>query len=649
VIVRWIFALVLFLLVSGTAAAEGGKFIAAPSGSSGGMGRYRVTLAPSVDADAVIPQLLAMCRCRTELFAEAGVAAFMINATPSAARLLTSDRRVALVQEMPSDTRVFDVGGDAAGGERQPQVDPGFVATVHQPGVAPPVPIQTSSAPITANTVDAPWKLGPYTYDGLGNIASIGDDQYSYDAYGRLTAASVRGSSQAYAYDRYANQISRTTGGTITTFGVDTATNRSTIAGMQYDLAGRVTQTPIASFSYDAADMIVESTISGGRSMHLYSASDERIGSIGVSSTNVPTGWSDWTIRDLGGKVLRRYRKKPSGWTWEQDYIYRDGQLIASEIASSSRTRQYHADHLGTPRLVTDDHGMKISSHDYYPFGEEITPPTPERLQFTAHERDHPSLDYMHARYYSPTMGRFLSVDPIIAPYAMQKPQAWNRYSYVLNDPMRFTDPTGLMADCKPETATGEDGKQTTVVRCAKGESSTVTAKRPRFSFFSWPKFSALSSLAANRMESKAPSQTPAQPPDKTQCQQLSALLAAEAQYGTTGAAGRLNNTLGYGLPAFYNDAGGVYRNIQLSNGDELDVDWFVDLQQARGVTGGPVGAAYMFGKSGASVGKAIGGRTSGYMVPFTDPGELTALRYTGEGRGFRDVFTPAYMENACP
>ena len=75
----------------------------------------------------------------------------------------------------------------------------------------------------------------------------------------------------------------------------------------------------------------------------------------------------------------------------------------------------------------------------------------------------------------------------------------------------------------------------------------------------------------------------------------------------------------------------------------------YVDLQQARGLTGGPVGAAYMFGKSGASVGKAIGGRKSGYMVPFTDPGELTALRYAREGRGFGDVFTPAYMENACP
>lgn len=86
-----------------------------------------------------------------------------------------------------------------------------------------------------------------------------------------------------------------------------------------------------------------------------------------------------------------------------------------------------------------------------------------------------------------------------------------------------------------------------------------------------------------------------------------------------------------------------------MSNGDELDVDWFVDLQIARGATGGPVGAAYAGGKSMWSLGKAARGQQVGYPVPFTDPGDLTALRYATEGRGFRDVFTPAYMENACP
>jgi len=49
-----------------------------------------------------------------------------------------------------------------------------------------------------------------------------------------------------------------------------------------------------------------------------------------------------------------------------------------------------------------------------------------------------------HARYYSAGLGRFLSVDPVFdVKQASKNPQGWNRYAYVLNNPVRFTDPTG--------------------------------------------------------------------------------------------------------------------------------------------------------------------------------------------------------------
>jgi RHS repeat-associated protein len=74
-----------------------------------------------------------------------------------------------------------------------------------------------------------------------------------------------------------------------------------------------------------------------------------------------------------------------------------------------------------------------------------------ERLRFTGHERDYldsgdseQALDYMHARTYSATLGRFLSVDPVIAPESSASPQLWNRYSYVAGNPTIFTDPQGL-------------------------------------------------------------------------------------------------------------------------------------------------------------------------------------------------------------
>jgi hypothetical protein len=52
----------------------------------------------------------------------------------------------------------------------------------------------------------------------------------------------------------------------------------------------------------------------------------------------------------------------------------------------------------------------------------------------------------MHARYYAPLMGRLLSVDPISGD--AQRPQSWNRYAYVTNNPLKYIDPTGMAEVC---------------------------------------------------------------------------------------------------------------------------------------------------------------------------------------------------------
>jgi RHS repeat-associated protein len=72
-------------------------------------------------------------------------------------------------------------------------------------------------------------------------------------------------------------------------------------------------------------------------------------------------------------------------------------------------------------------------------------------MKFTGHERDLASaaapgddLDYMHARHESPVTGRFLSVDPgLNVEKTIKQPQKWNRYAYVLSNPLKYTDPNG--------------------------------------------------------------------------------------------------------------------------------------------------------------------------------------------------------------
>jgi RHS repeat-associated protein len=85
---------------------------------------------------------------------------------------------------------------------------------------------------------------------------------------------------------------------------------------------------------------------------------------------------------------------------------------------------------------------------EYYPFGRFKTggPTSSTTHIFTGHERDSGTslseLDYMHARYYSPLLGRFLSVDPIQG--GVGSSQSWNRHSYVRNNPLRRIDPSGM-------------------------------------------------------------------------------------------------------------------------------------------------------------------------------------------------------------
>jgi RHS repeat-associated protein len=190
---------------------------------------------------------------------------------------------------------------------------------------------------------------------------------------------------------------------------------------------------------------------------YVYTASDERLGTVEVS----PSGTrSDWTIRDAAGQVLRRVSKESNGeWKWQEDYIYRGTQMLAAEVPDSTRTHHFHLDHLGTPRLITGNGGVELSRHNYHPFGVEIAPvstsataTTREKKQFTVHERDAESLDYMHARFYAPYMARFLSVDPVDG--LQRIPQSWNRYAYALNNPLKYVDPTGMyvFAACSGDT-----------------------------------------------------------------------------------------------------------------------------------------------------------------------------------------------------
>ena len=104
--------------------------------------------------------------------------------------------------------------------------------------------------------------------------------------------------------------------------------------------------------------------------------------------------------------------------------------------------------------MVTDASGTILGTQRYYPFGEtRLTTGTiyTDKLFTGQREMRRPEpvegaglgIYHYQARFYSSKLGRFLSADTIVPNYA--NPQGWNRFSYVTNNPLRYTDPTGHM------------------------------------------------------------------------------------------------------------------------------------------------------------------------------------------------------------
>jgi RHS repeat-associated protein len=128
------------------------------------------------------------------------------------------------------------------------------------------------------------------------------------------------------------------------------------------------------------------------------------------------------------------------------------GQVVAMRVSSNPSGEDdglyylYH-DHLGSVRAIQDSDGNAPVLMDYAPFGGSFGRENAVTDRgYTGHRHnDDLGLIYMNARYYLPDVKRFISADTIVPDPT--NPQQYNRYSYVLNNPLRYSDPTGHLTE----------------------------------------------------------------------------------------------------------------------------------------------------------------------------------------------------------
>jgi RHS repeat-associated protein len=148
---------------------------------------------------------------------------------------------------------------------------------------------------------------------------------------------------------------------------------------------------------------------------------------------------------DAGGAVTRHLYK-----VFAHDrQIAQVEREVRSGVSVQSR-RYIHSDHQGSSQVITNETGELVHVQRFDAFGKSIAPANDStdaatrniRAGYTGHETDSETgLVNMRGRIYDPRLGRFMQADPIARFGGTQK---LNRYSYVLNNPLNLTDPTGL-------------------------------------------------------------------------------------------------------------------------------------------------------------------------------------------------------------
>jgi RHS repeat-associated protein len=299
-----------------------------------------------------------------------------------------------------------------------------------------------------------------YRYDDASNITAITDHRpdrtlendmtalYTYDSLYRLTSDRTTGGQTLYEHDGIGNIITQTSTtpeprlnlGEIA-HGQDAGPHAPTTVGddvYTYDANGNLSAKPGLTMTFDYRDRLISATTeSGAHLTFLYDANNLRLlkrvqyadGSESV--VYYPDQYSE--VRD--GEVV--------------NYVWAGERRVAQIEPAQSKKYFFHLDHLNSTHLMSDHSGQMLQETLYHAYGSARlqSDMSVAHYMFAGKEIDaQTELYYFSSRYYVAKTGDFISLDPFYinnSQEEIEKPQTLNLYAYTLNNPLRFTDPTG--------------------------------------------------------------------------------------------------------------------------------------------------------------------------------------------------------------
>lgn len=337
--------------------------------------------------------------------------------------------------------------------------------------------------------------VNDYTYNqGTGHLESMNSSllvidsikhlEYEYDAYNNVTLRDdlINDVRETFSYDRL-DRLTHTRVDSDTY--VSNAFNRSD--KVEYNLLGNITRkTGVGEYRYGQNGASVRAVTQAGSRTYRYDKNGNMISGDGRTmqwnsdnkATKITKNGRSVEFK-YGADRSRFYKKnhlgdttlyigshyeelrKASGEQEKKHYILAGGTVVAEHIVSSeqgTQTRYFHKDALGSIDLITDAHAQVVDRRSFDAWGKLRNMPWQANASikdplyitqlpftnkgYTGHESvQEVDLIHMNGRIYDATIGRFLSADPHIQEATMS--QSYNRYSYVLNNPMKYSDPSG--------------------------------------------------------------------------------------------------------------------------------------------------------------------------------------------------------------